>query len=151
MNKFKFKLEKVLDIKLKNEEESKMEHAKALKAKVDVQNELDSLNQKYKKYSDMSDMDDIVRRKIVSNYLNSLHSSIEETNKILSEKQKILDDKQKDLIERQIERKSIEKLKEKQLNAYKKELDLKEQNQNDEYALQSFVRLQETNKEVKTR
>lgn len=151
MNKFKFKLEKVLDIKLKNEEESKMEHAKALKAKVDVQNELDSLNQKYKKYSDMSDMDDIVRRKIVSNYLNSLHSSIEETNKILGEKQKILDDKQRDLIERQIERKSIEKLKEKQLNAYKKELDLKEQNQNDEYALQSFVRLQETNKEVKTR
>ena len=151
MNKFKFKLEKVLDIKLKNEEESKMKHAKALKAKVDVQNELDSLNQKYKKYSDMSDMDDIVKRKIVSNYLNSLHFSIEEANKILSEKQKILDDKQRELIERQIERKSIEKLKERQFNAYKKELDLKEQNQNDEYAFQSFVRLQDSNKEVKTR
>lgn len=148
MNKFKFKLEKVLDMKLRSEEESKIEHAKALKAKIDVQNELDYLNSKYKQYSNMHDIEDVVKRKIISNYLNSLYSSIEETKKVLDEKQKILDEKQRDLIQRQIERKSIEKLKEKELNAYKKEMDLKEQNQNDEYALQSYVRLQKEGKGV---
>lgn len=151
MNKFKFRLEKVLDMKLRKEEESKVEHAKALKAKVDVQNELDYLNSKYKQYSDMHDIEDVVKRKIISNYLNSLYSSIEETKKILDEKQKILDEKQKDLIQRQVERKSIEKLKEKELNAYKREMDLKEQTQNDEYALQSYVRWQKENEEVNTR
>lgn len=151
MNKFKFRLEKVLDMKLRKEEESKVEHAKALKAKVDVQNELDYLNSKYKQYSDMHDIEDVVKRKIISNYLNSLYSSIEETKKILDEKQKILDEKQKDLIQRQVERKSIEKLKEKELNAYKREIDLKEQTQNDEYALQSYVRWQKENEEVNTR
>lgn len=148
MDKFKFKLEKVLDMKLRNEEESKVEHAKALKAKVDVQNELDYLNSKYKKYSNMHDIEDVVKRKIISSYLNSLYSSIEETKKILNEKQKILDEKQKDLVQKQVERKSIEKLKEKDLNAYKREVDLKEQIQNDEYALQSYVRWQKENKEV---
>lgn len=150
MENFKFKLEKVLDIKLRKEEESKMEHAKALKAKMDVQEELDSLNQKYRKYSDMNKVNDIVQRKIISSYLNSLHSSIEDTNRVLEEKQKILDVKQKDLVQKQIERKSIEKIKEKQFNAYKKEMELKEQIQNDEYALQSYMRWQESNKEVNT-
>ena len=151
MNKFKFRLEKVLDMKLRNEEESKIEHAKALKAKMDVQNELDYLNSKYKQYSDMHDIEDVVKRKIISNYLNSLYSSIEETKKILDEKQKILDEKQRDLIQRQVERKSIEKLKEKELNAYKREMDLKEQAQNDEYALQSYMRWQKENEEVNAR
>lgn len=151
MNKFKFRLEKVLDMKLRNEEESKIEHAKALKAKMDVQNELDYLNSKYKQYSDMHDIEDVVKRKIISNYLNSLYSSIEETKKILDEKQKILDEKQRDLIQRQVERKSIEKLKEKELNAYKREMDLKEQTQNDEYALQSYMRWQKENEEVNAR
>ena len=146
MQKFKFRLQKVLDMKLRSEEESKIEHAKALKAKIDVQNELDYLNSKYKQYSNMHEIEDVVKRKIISNYLNSLYLSIEETKKVLDEKQKILDEKQRDLIQRQIERKSIEKLKEKELNAYKKEMDLKEQNQNDEYALQSYVRLQKEGK-----
>lgn len=140
MNKFKFRLEKVLDMKLKNEEKSKIEHAKALKEKVDVQNELDYLNSKYRQYSDMHEIEDIVKRKMISNYLGYLYSSMEEVRKILEEKQRILEEKQKDLIQRQLERKSIEKLKEKDFNAYKKEMDLKEQNQNDEYALQSYMR-----------
>lgn len=151
MNKFKFRLEKVLEIKLRKEEESKVEHAKALKAKVDVQKELEYLNSKYKQYSDMYDIEDVIKRKIILNYLNSLYSSIEETKKILEEKQQILEEKQKDLIQRQVERKSIEKLKDKDLNAYKKEIDLKEQTQNDEYALQSYIRWQKENEEVNSR
>ena len=148
MNNFKFKLQKVLDIKLRNEEESKIEHAKALKAKVDVQNELDELNSKYSKYSNMSDVEDVIKRKVIADYLNSLSSSIEEATRKLEEKQSILNEKQKDLIEKQVERKSMEKLKEKQFIVYKKELDIKEQNQNDEYALQSYIRYQQENREV---
>lgn len=143
MDKFKFRLDKVLDIKLKEEEESKLEHAKALKDKIEVQNELDNLKSKFRQYSDMQDIEDVVRRKIISNYLSSLYSSIEEIRLVLEEKQNILEEKQKELIHRQLDRKSIEKLKEKAYNVYKKELDLKEQNQNDEYALQSYIRLQD--------
>ena len=146
MQKFKFRLQKVLDVKLRNEEESKIEHAKALKAKVEVQNELDYLRSKYKQYSDMQNVEDIVQRKIIANYLNSLHLSIEETVKILEEKQKILNEKQKDLIQKQVERKSLEKLKEKDLISFNKELELKEQLQNDEYALQSYMRWQNENR-----
>ena len=145
MQKFKFRLQKVLDMKLKNEEESKIEHAKALKAKVEVQNELDYLRSRYRQYSDMQDIEDIVKRKIIANYLNSLHLSIEETVKVLEQKQRILNEKQKDLIQKQVERKSLEKLKEKDLIAFNKELDLKEQIQNDEYALQSYLRWQSEN------
>lgn len=140
MSNFKFRLQKVLDMKIRNEEESKIEHAKALKAKVDVQNELDYLRLKYNQYSDMNDIEDVVKRKIIANYLNSLYGSIEETTKLLEEKQRILNDKQQDLIQKQVERKSLEKLKEKDLIEFNKNLELKEQLQNDEYALQSYFR-----------
>ena len=147
MQKFKFRLQKVLDMKLRNEEESKIEHAKALKAKIEVQNELDYLRSKYKQYSDMQNVEDIVKRKIIASYLNSLYLSIEDTVKILEEKQRILNEKQKDLIQKQVERKSLEKLKEKELISFTKELELKEQLQNDEYALQSYIRWQNENRE----
>lgn len=140
MSNFKFRLQKVLDIKIKNEEKSKIEHAKALKAKVDVQNELDYLRSKYTQYSNMQDVEDIVKRKIIASYLNSLYISMEETTKLLEEKQRILNDKQQDLIQKQVERKSLEKLKEKDLIEFNKNLELKEQLQNDEYALQSYLR-----------
>lgn len=146
MQKFKFRLQKVLDMKLRNEEESKIEHTKALKAKIEVQNELDYLRSKYKQYSDMQNVEDIVKRKIIASYLNSLHLSIEDTVKILEEKQRILNEKQKDLIQKQVERKSLEKLKEKELISFTKELELKEQLQNDEYALQSYIRWQNENR-----
>lgn len=140
MQNFKFRLQKVLDIKIRNEEQSKIEHAKALKAKMDVQNELDYIRSKYTQYSNMQDIEDIVKRKIISSYLNSLYISIEETTKLLEEKQKILNDKQQDLTQKQVERKSLEKLKEKDLAEFNKKLELKEQIQNDEYALQSYLR-----------
>lgn len=148
MSKFKFRLEKVLDMKVRSEEESKIEHAKALKEKMDVQAELDYLNSNYKKYANMYNVEDIVKRKIISSYLTSLHLTIEDTKKVLEEKQKVLNEKQQDLIQKQLERKSIEKLKENAINIYNKEMDLKEQSQNDEYALQSYMRHQKENEEV---
>lgn len=148
MEKFKFKLEKVLDMKLKKEEESKKEHAKALKAKVDIENELNDLNNKYMKYSNMNNVNSIVERKIISSYLTSLYLTIDEKSKELEVKKKILQDKQRDLIEKQVERKSIEKIKEKQYVEFKKEQDLKEQLQNDEFALQSYIRQKDNDKEV---
>jgi len=48
------------------------------------------------------------------------------------------------LIERRIEVKSLEKLKENKYTSYKKEQNLKEQIENDEYAILNFIRRRET-------
>ena len=148
MDNFKFKLEKVLDMKIRKEEESKKEHAKALKEKIDIENELKDLNDKYIKYSNMNNVNDIVKRKVISSYLSSLCLRIDEKHLELEEKQLTLKEKQKDLIEKQVERKSLEKIKEKKYKEFKKEQDLKEQIKNDEYALQSYMRNKESDKEV---
>ncbi|NLZ34520.1 MAG: FliJ family protein, partial [Clostridiales bacterium] len=65
---------------------------------------------------------------------------IEQTEKELIAKTKELDIKRKELIEKQIERKTVDILKEKKKVAYYKELDRIEQLQLDEMALYAYVR-----------
>ena len=49
MENFKFRLQKVLDIKVKNEEESKIKYSKIQNEKRIVEEELKALKQNYKK------------------------------------------------------------------------------------------------------
>ena len=72
MENFKFRLQKVLDIKVKNEEKSKIKYSKIQNEKRIVEEELKALKQNYKKYADEINIEDIVARKITSNYLNTL-------------------------------------------------------------------------------
>ena len=62
MENFKFRLQKVLDIKVKNEEESKIKYSKIQNEKRIVEEELKALKQNYKKYADEINIEDIVAR-----------------------------------------------------------------------------------------
>ena len=140
MENFKFRLQNVLDIKVKNEEESKIKYSKAQNEKRVVEKELYDLKQKYKKYEDEINVEDKISRIITFNYLNSLSNDINIKNNELSKKEKLLNEAKINLLTKQIERKSLEKLKENKFNLHKKKEELKEQLTNDEFGMYSFLR-----------
>ena len=120
MENFKFRLQRVLDIKIKNEEESKIKYSKAQNEKRVVEKELDDLKQMYKKYENEIDVEDHISRIITFNYLNSLSNNINIKSNELSKKEELLNEARVDLLNKQIERKSLEKLKENKFNLHKK-------------------------------
>lgn len=140
MVKFKFRLQKVLDIKVKDEEESKLKYTKAQNKKKDVEKNLTDLKLSYNKHSDISEIRDVVTQKITINYLASLTQSIKSTSDQLEKENLNVAEAKNDFIEKQIERKSLEKLKENKLEKLKKEEERKEQIANDEFALYGFIR-----------
>ncbi|MGL5311698.1 MAG: flagellar export protein FliJ, partial [Peptostreptococcaceae bacterium] len=130
MSGFKFKLQKVLDIKVQKEEEVKIKYVDAQSKKDKVENELKSLQTNYDKYSDINSISDVITQKITVSYLASISESIDRTNRDLEKKNKELIEAREELINKQIERKSLEKLKENKFSSYKKEMDFKEQTTN---------------------
>lgn len=140
MKKFEFKLEKLLDIKIKEEDESKLKYTIAQNEKKIVQMNLNKLEENYKKYSDISKSNDLISQKITINYLSALTNSIRLIDDKLREKEKKVIEAQKDFIEKHIKRKSLEVLKEKEIERLKKEEERIEQIQNDEFALYSYIR-----------
>ena len=140
MENFKFRLQRVLDIKIKNEEESKIKYSKAQNEKRVVEKELDDLKQMYKKYENEIDVEDHISRIITFNYLNSLSNNINIKSNELSKKEELLNEARVNLLNKQIERKSLEKLKENKFNLHKKKEELKEQATNDEFGMYSFLR-----------
>ncbi|WP_243444925.1 flagellar export protein FliJ [Romboutsia maritimum] len=140
MKKFKFRLDKVLDIKIKNEEESKLKYSQAQNRKKIVEGKLENLKSDYNKYFDISEVDDIVTQKITLAYLSSLSHSIKSTT-IEVEKEAVKVESAKiEFIDKQIERKSLEKIKEDKLKKLLKEEERKEQITNDEFALYAYMR-----------
>lgn len=140
MGKFKFRLQKVLDIKLKNEEESKLKYTQAQNKKRIIEQNLVNLQSSYDKHLDISNIEDIITQKITINYLSSLTHSIKSATEQLEKESIKVKEAKNDFIEKQIERKSLEKLKENKLEKLKKEEDRKEQITNDEFALYAFIR-----------
>lgn len=140
MEKFKFRLQKVLDIKIDNEEESKIKYSKAQNEKRAVEEELKNLKSNYKKYSESINIEDIVSRKITSNYLNSLSNIINTKSNELIKKEAVVKEARLDLINKQIERKALEKLKDNKYALHKKKEEQKEQSTNDEFGMYSYLR-----------
>ena len=140
MGNFKFKLQKVLDIKVKDEDESKINYSKAQNEKRIIENNLRNLENTYKKYSDIGMSKDIISQKITINYLAALTQSIKLTSEDLRKEEINVSKAKKDFIEKQIDRKSLETLKENELNRFKKEEDRLEQLKNDEFALYAYIR-----------
>lgn len=140
MEKFKFRLQKVLDIKIDNEEESKIRYSKAQNEKRAVEEELKNLKSNYKKYSESINIEDIVSRKITSNYLNSLSNIINDKSNELIKKEALVKEARLDLINKQIERKALEKLKDNKYALHKKKEEQKEQATNDEFGMYSYLR-----------
>ena len=140
MSNFKFKLQKLLDIRVNEEEESKLFYSKAQNQKNIVENRLHELENNYKKYSDISRAKDTISQKITMNYLSYLNTTIKDTEKELEAKEIELEKAKKDFIDKRIKRRSLEVLKENKILEIKKEEERLEQISNDEFALYGYIR-----------
>ena len=140
MSNFKFKLQKLLDIRVNEEEESKLFYSKAQNQKNIVENKLHELENNYKKYSDISRAKDTISQKITMNYLSYLNTTIKDTEKELAAKEIELEKAKKDFIDKRIKRRSLEVLKENKILEIKKEEERLEQISNDEFALYGYIR-----------
>ena len=140
MINFKFKLQKLLDIRVNEEEESKLFYSKAQNQKNIVENKLHELENNYKKYSDISRAKDTISQKITMNYLSYLNTTIKDTEKELEAKEIELEKAKKDFIDKRIKRRSLEVLKENKILEVKKEEERLEQISNDEFALYGYIR-----------
>lgn len=140
MKKIKFKLQKLLDIKIKEEDESKLIYTNAQNEKRAVENNLKDLEQRYEEYSDIGRVEGAINQKITINYLTSLTQSIHMTNKKLEEKEIIVNKAKEEFINKQIKRKTLETLKENEISRIRKEEERIEQITNDEFALYAYIR-----------
>ena len=140
MSNFKFKLQKLLDIRVNEEEESKLFYSKVQNQKNIVENKLHELENNYKKYSDISRAKDTISQKITMNYLSYLNTTIKDTEKELEAKEIELEKAKKDFIDKRIKRRSLEVLKENKILEVKKEEERLEQISNDEFALYGYIR-----------
>ncbi|MBU3208850.1 flagellar export protein FliJ [Clostridium algidicarnis] len=140
---FNFRLQKLLDIRTEKEEESKRNFKEAQGQKDKVENSLNNMKQNYSRYNSVIIKEDVVQQKIRRNYLYALNTSIDEKTIELNKKIIVLDKKREELKEKQIDRKTVEILKDKKKTEF---LDIEkhvEQVQNDEFALYGYMRNRE--------
>lgn len=140
MSKYKFRLQKLLDIRIDREEESKREFQQAKRESLKVKEKLDLLKDNYEKYNNMSDFKSVIEQKITHKYLKSVIYSIDKTEIELKNKEKVVEMKRNELQKSQIDRKTVDILKEKGETAFLKEQNRIEQKANDEFALYGFIR-----------
>lgn len=140
MQGFNFRLQRVLDIRIDKEEESKRIFKKAQDEKSEVEQKLNDFKNKYNKYSKVDTSCSMLERKIRQSYCNALYFNIGEVSAELKRKEILLEEKREELKQKQIERKTVEILRDKQREAFIKEQNLIEQKANDEFALYGYVR-----------
>ena len=138
--KYKFRLQKLLDMRIDREDESKVEFQKAQSERLKVKEKLDQLEEKYDEYKNRPLPVSAMEQKITHIYINTLGLNIDETSRKLAVKEKIVSGKREELKQRQIDRKTVETLKDKGYRNFIKEQNKLEQKLNDELALHSFIR-----------
>lgn len=137
---YEFRLQKLLDIRKDYEDKSKLKFKEAQREKDMVENELNDLKEKYKSHRNIDAHESTVEQKIKQNYLNALNFAIDKNTVIFEDKGKILEQKREELKKCQVEKRTVEILKENQESAFLKEQNLIEQKSNDEFALFAFIR-----------
>ncbi|KYH35076.1 flagellar biosynthesis chaperone [Clostridium tepidiprofundi DSM 19306] len=137
---FKFRLQKILDMKISLEEQSKIEFRKAVSDIEDSKLKIKQLEEKFSRYSCFNGKEDTVDRKLKLKYLDTLSRCIDNENSELDSKKMILEEKREMLKNKQIERKIVETLKDKQRQQFIQEQNMIEQKNNDEFALYAYVR-----------
>lgn len=137
---YKFSLEKLLEIREDKEEESKREFTESKKAKVNTENELNNLNECYERYKGIKPGEDVVYQKVKRSYLAALNIGIKQKTKELRTRERELEIKRQELAKRQVERKTVSRLKEKGYANFLEEQDRIEQLNNDEFALYAYMR-----------
>ena len=137
---YKFSLQKLLEIREEKEEESKRLLTESQRQKQITENELSNMRESYDKYKGIRPDEDVIYQKIKRNYLLALESGIKSKEKELVIKSREVEVRRSDLKQRQVDRKIVETLKEKQYRAFIKEQDRIEQINNDEFALYAYMR-----------
>jgi flagellar export protein FliJ len=140
--RFKFGLEKLLEIRREKEEESKRLFTESQREKKRIEERLQELKVSYQKYSGISPNEDVVYQKLKRYYIQGVQSGIRSTEKDLAVKNQEIENRRKDLTAKQMERKTVQTLKEKKYSEYVKEQDRVEQINIDELALYAYVRNQ---------
>jgi flagellar FliJ protein len=141
--RFKFGLDKLLEIRKAKEEESKRLFTESQREKKKIEEKLEELNQSYHKYKGITPNEDIVYQKLKRYYLQGVQSGIKSNEKDLVIKNQEIDKRRRDLTVKQMERKTVQTLKDKKYEAYVKEQDRVEQINLDELALYAYVRNQD--------
>lgn len=137
---YKFSLQKLLEIREEKEEESKRLFTESQRQKQITENELSNMRESYDKYKGIRPDEDVIYQKIKRNYLLALESGIKSKERELVIKSREVEVRRSDLKQRQVDRKIVETLKEKQYRAFIKEQDRIEQINNDEFALYAYMR-----------
>ncbi|GAA0121399.1 MAG: flagellar export protein FliJ [Clostridium argentinense] len=137
---YKFRLQKLLEFRQGVEDQSKISFMEAMSEKNRVERKLNNLQDSYDKYKNIPLNLSTIEKKITQNYLNAVNNSIKDTTMLLDEKEIIVEEKREKLVKSQVERKTVEILKEKDYRRYLDEENRKEQNQIDEFALYGYVR-----------
>ena len=138
--RFKFGLDKLLEIRQAKEEESKRLFTESQREKKKIEEKLEELKESYHKYKGITPNEDIVYQKLKRYYLQGVQNGIKSNEKDLVIKNQEVDKKRRDLRVKQMERKTVETLKDKKYEAYVKEQDRVEQINLDELALYAYVR-----------
>lgn len=137
MAKFIFKLESLLNVKLKLEDKAKTEYGKA---NSDLQREKDLLNQLYEQKNQTiahfknSLLENInpFETGIFNKFIKNIDGQIEKQNQNIENAEKIVEEKRIELVEAMKQRKIFETLKENKKEIFNKELLLNEQKVIDE-------------------
>lgn len=141
MDRYKFKLQKVLDYRTDFEDKKKEEFAEAQKIYIDEKDKLNKLvNTKEKEKQRSMDMKSIFEYQNYVKYIEFLNNKIEIQRHNLSVAEKFLSEKTEELVDAMKEKKVMEKLRDKTKNEFEYDASVKEQKQNDDFALFSFVR-----------
>ncbi|MDR5586500.1 MULTISPECIES: flagellar export protein FliJ [Clostridium] len=138
--KFKFSLDKLLEIRQDKEEESKRIFTETQRQKQNTEKKLNQLKFNYDKYNGIVPGEDVVYQKLKRYYLQGLETGIKETEKDLVLKDKKVNEARSDLVSKQVDRKTVEILKEKKFLEHIKEEERVEQVNLDEIALYSYMR-----------
>ena len=138
--RFKFSLDKLLDIRREKEEESKRIFTESQREKRRLEEKINDLQSSYDKYKGINENEDIVYQKLKRYYIQGLQNGIKTAKDDLLTKNLEVDKRRRELIEKQIERKTVETLREKKYSAFIKEQQRVEQINLDELALYSFIR-----------
>jgi flagellar FliJ protein len=141
MEPFKFKLQKVLEYKETIEEEKKEQFVIALKSLMSKEKELQDCIELKKSSSDyFCELKSSADFQSFTRYIDFLDKKIDKAKYNVEKAKEVLEIKKQDLIKSTSDRKILDKLKEQAKHDFDFENNRKEQKQNDDFALFSFIK-----------
>ena len=139
MKKFKFSLEKVLSLREFEQNQAQIELGKAQSVVNDLNNQLKYIASEIVRSNESrANSTDLNFLLSIENYINGLNYKKEILLEELAKAQLVLEEKRAIVVEAIKKRKSLEKLKEKQFEEYKKQYNLEEEKILDEISTSKF-------------